>query len=380
MQKESSAGMPGELFFLVTQPQLWMYSLVLGELDKLHVPYQVIAMPNLEHKHLNNLASVEENRRLLRENGVESQSGVDTKGRVLSPLAFKRGSIFVVDQPNLEIGKAWHPILTTRRFRLAYSAYGIKVSPLDSWNFRQIIHRRGWVIFAESDWHLSQLERHNPSRKGTYLLSGSPKIELMRKAHKAKLKETGVVWAPHWSIGRGNRLRYGSFDLVFDEMLAVAEEFSDIPFTLRPHQRLDSELRSLRKEPLQKFLDKWMELPNTKFSGESGYQRTLAESSLLITDSESFIAEYSSIGKPLILLRREDSAGYNEFGDLLMQGQFSLKISQDNLGVGNLRSDIQRLIEDCLETEVSHPSLFPDLPSSREIANFLAAGTKHKKN
>ena len=120
--------------------------------------------------------------------------------------------------------------------------------------------------------------------------------------------------------------------------------------------------------------------PNTKFSGESGYQQTLAESSLLITDSGSFIAEYSSIGKPLILLRREDSAGYNEFGDLLIQGQFSLKISEDYLGVGNLRSDIQRFIEDCIETEVSYPSLFPDLPSSREIAQTLAAGAQLHKN
>jgi len=379
MQLENSAGMTGKLFFLVTQPQLWMYSLVLGELDRLHIPYRVVAMPNLEHKHLNKLASVEENRRLLRENGVDSASGLDAKGRILSPLAFKRGSIFVVDQPNLEIGCAWHPIFTTRRFRLAYSAYGIKVSPLDIWNFRQNIHRDGWVIFAESEWHLRELERHNPARKATYILSGSPKIELMRKAQRTKIKETGVVWAPHWSIGRSNRLRYGSFDVVFEDMLAIAEDFSDISFTLRPHQRLDSELRSLRKEPLQVFLDKWLQLPNTKVSLESEYQQTLAEASMLITDSGSFIAEYSSIGKPLILLRREDSAGYNEFGDLLMQAQHSLTISEENLGAGNLRADIKSLIIACLETIVIAPDLFPDLESSREIAKFLAAGAQSEK-
>lgn len=365
------------LFFLVTQAELWMYTKVTQHLTSAGIDFSIISMPNLELSHLTLQQSAQLNQKKLLDDGITSVLGVCEDGKILSPRKIASGSIVVVDQPNIELGLRWHPLFASRRFRLAYGAYGYKVSPLDKWNFNQFIHKKGWSIFVESEWHLHKFLEFNPTNGRQFHLTGSPKIQALRDLSKddsSRDKRPVIVWAPHWSIGSENHLRYGTFDLVFLSMLRLAHEREDINFVLRPHQRLDKELR-VRDKTLQDFLETWGKLPNCTVSLEAAYQGTLAGASCLITDSGSFIAEFSSLGKPLILLRRRDSSGYNEVGERIVSQQETLMLDPENFIQEKFELSLKSLLKSFSTKPYTVPSdLFPEIDSGGEIAHILMRG------
>lgn len=350
-----------------------MYSRLVAHLESMNIRYQIYAMPNLELRHLTKTESAERNKRLLASQGVTSKLGTDRYGQIIKPRLLPKGAILFVDQPNLELGLEWHPYFASHRFKVAYSAYGFKVSPLDKWNFRQIVHKRGWAVFAESKWHLGRLQEHNPRSRSNFYLSGSPKIEAMRQAlaSGSKFAKPTLVWAPHWSIGSNSPLKYGTFDVVFPALVRLAKKNAEFNWILRPHQRLDSELRA-RGSKLSEYLSIWNSLDNCSTSSEALYQATLASAQGLITDSGSFLAEFSSLGKPLILLRRSDSVGYNSIGEEIISHQKRLEINLSTFNEADFEQELGQLLPTLNRNgpDISH--LFPKVDTSAFMARIIS--------
>ena len=199
----------------------------------------------------------------------------------------------------------YHPSGEDRTFQLGYD---------------QAWHRFAHLIFCESEiarnYYLAQ--RHGVPSK--YVVTGSPKLRRLLQSDPTwpiiqAQRGLRVIWAPHHSIGQ-DWLNFGTFHLVYQEMLAWAKSDSGVEIVLRMHPDLTPRLGWLGKE-CEDWLKTWQSLPNTWLDdGSADYGSLFAGSDLMITDGVSFLLEYPLFGKPAIFIKRDGHAPFNELGKL----------------------------------------------------------------
>ena len=134
-----------------------------------------------------------------------------------------------------------------------------------------------------------------------------------KKTNENQLK---IIYAPHHSIGdRGQR--FSTFDKNYKIMLEIAKKFSkETNWIMKPHPLLkttaiQSGLFSNEKE-YDSYIEEWDQLPNARVITGGDYFDIFKTSDGMILDSDSFLAEYLYVNKPLMLLSRETQ----EFSEL----------------------------------------------------------------
>ena len=92
---------------------------------------------------------------------------------------------------------------------------------------------------------------------------------------------------------------------------------NQISFIFKPHPNLRT--RAIEAEVFrdagdyERYIDLWEKLPNARVSAEESYLEIFATSDGMIMDSNSFLAEYMYVNKPLLFLTREEQT-FNKLG------------------------------------------------------------------
>ena len=327
-----------KVYFIVTQKQLWN-STVLYQIFKNSKQFDpaIIVFPNTEDNASSPSQTLSDNKLFFLSNGFNVITGVDAEQNPIkiSSLIQKPAIVFI-DQPHFNIGLGWGLINIARRAMICYIPYGFKIANNNIGHFGQEIHDLSWKVFVETEWHKSMFVKIGGVKGRNTVVTGYPKFDLYLSTEMLGVSENTqslltkaagrkiVIWAPHWSIHDG-LLNYSTFDKYFQDFKKLAETLDNVFFVFKPHQRLKyyvQEVGLMSKVKVEKYFNFWEKSKNSIIFNDPDYIHLFKESSALITDSGSFLAEYLPSKNPILLLKSNDSQGYNEIGNLLIQNYY----------------------------------------------------------
>jgi hypothetical protein len=203
----------------------------------------------------------------------------------------------------------------------------------------QYFHRMCWRIFCETDMHKSMYAQSSGRGDGNVVVTGYTKFDNLLAAKirppvwpvpecAGKKQRFRVIWAPHHSVA-DEALAFGTFDLIYKEMLAWARECDDVSFVMKPHPllwgRLVEHKKLITKEELDAFLVAWKALPNAALVEGGDFGPLFVASDAMLTDGVSFLAEYQIFEKPLLFLDSGRHFGFNPAGAVVMEGVNTVK-------------------------------------------------------
>jgi len=138
---------------------------------------------------------------------------------------------------------------------------------------------------------------------------GHPIVDSFYLNRNYKASKNYVIYAPHFSFkydrGAGNELPFYSSTFLEHGRLILefAKSHPEQNWVFKPHPRLKTELvdnNVWTKEEVESYYHEWEKIGIACY--DSHYIELFLESKALITDSNSFLTEYSCTGKPLIRL------------------------------------------------------------------------------
>ena len=110
-----------------------------------------------------------------------------------------------------------------------------------------------------------------------------------------------VLWTPRWTTDKA--LGGSNFFTYHKELLAYASTHSDVDFLFRPHPLMFShfiETGEITEREAADYIAQCDALPNVCLDKEPGYEATLWNTDVMISDISSMMVEYFITGKPLI--------------------------------------------------------------------------------
>jgi hypothetical protein len=143
-----------------------------------------------------------------------------------------------------------------------------------------------------------------------------------------------VIYAPHHSVWEGQiglSIPISTFLSTGDAILEYAKKHPEIEWVFKPHPRLRRSLESEHfwsKERIDAYFHEWEALATACYDGS--YASLFKRSSAMITDCDSFLAEYGATGKPIIHLRRNDiSPQYHPYIKDLLECYYQVFSAED---------------------------------------------------
>lgn len=284
------------------------------------------------------------------ERGIRYVKGYDeATGRDLSVLDFSPDVVFYCQPWGYADGL--NDIKTVARKALTcYIPYSIPLcnDPNDN---GLTFHLLLWRFFLPSPVS-SRINRAAMANAGrNCAVTGYPKLDEYRAAgerdtshfKRSAEAKAKIIYAPHHSFA--NRLSFATFEWNGRELLEYARSHPETSWVFKPHPRLRYELVATGMMTLAEANDyyaSWDALPNASVYAQGDYIGLFAESSLLVTDSVSFLGEYLPSGNPVILLENPRSAGYNELGEAITAHYYrasdidALRTSLDSVAISGI--------------------------------------------
>ncbi len=208
--------------------------------------------------------------------------------------------------------------------RTCYLSYGFLMVEEEDYQFNQNFHHSAWTVFASTNRELELYKKHQKRYSTNVLLSGYPKFDLLdiERNPVEKPVRPVVIWAPHWTIGAVyERLKFGTFDVICESITQTFKNRPDVDFVFKPHPNLLYALKTYpetTKFDYSAYLSDLRNIPNVSVWKHGDYNFLFLQSSAMITDSLSFIAEYLPTGNPLLFLEREDRTHMSTVGEELL--------------------------------------------------------------
>ena len=136
---------------------------------------------------------------------------------------------------------------------------------------------------------------------------GHPCVDLFFLKRDYQPTKNYVIYAPHFSFKCNRKEERPFYSSTFLQqgklILDFAKNHPEINWVFKPHPRLRSELTFTdvwTPEEVDQYYQEWEKIGIACY--DSHYQELFLESKAMITDSGSFLSEYSCTGKPLIRL------------------------------------------------------------------------------
>lgn len=169
-------------------------------------------------------------------------------------------------------------------------------------------HQELFVHFVVNDSladYYRQSANKGHSLAGTIEGLGHPMIDDLLSA---KIDAPGdiVIYAPHWSVVHPNnaeKTNFSTFLTTGEALLAYAQRHIETRWAFRPHPLLRTTLIKFgiwSKEKVDAYWQAWKQIGI--LSVEGSYSDLFRLSFALITDCDSFLAEYACSRKPIIYL------------------------------------------------------------------------------
>lgn len=207
-----------------------------------------------------------------------------------------------------------------------YLSYGfLMVNELD-YQFGQSFHHAAWKLFASTERERVEYAKRSKRITPNIELVGYPKFDLYGQNDVVKQKKPKVIWAPHWTIGLiYPALNLGTFDRICNSMLEYIASLPEVDFVFRPHPNLKYACEAttfMHRDSYEFYLSQLSALENVTLSDGSDNIALFKNSSGMITDSVSFLAEYLPSGRPLLFLNRPDRQKFSVTGENIVNAHY----------------------------------------------------------
>lgn len=189
--------------------------------------------------------------------------------------------------------------------------YGIPIDTKPEFN-NTLLHNVSWRIFYPTLISKPIFQSNRLTHGRNFVYTGNPIFDHLKNSKGigkdwkiSSHTHKRVIWAPHHSIGENDLLPFSSFLEICDDMIKLAQKYSDsIQFVFKPHPFLKERLVKLWGEArTEKYYQQWNELSNAAYvSGE--YIDLFKTSDAMIHDCASFTAEYLFTLKPVLYLSK----------------------------------------------------------------------------
>ena len=210
----------------------------------------------------------------------------------------------------------WHnaqnqgPVVASEYALTYYVPYFVATS--ESWieydlDFHMYVHKH--YVFDEI---LRKDFASKMKNKGKNLVAvGNPQLDYFYLNKKENKESKYVIFAPHHSIDTPHT-NWATFWWSADFMLNYAKKHPEINWIFKPHPNLRHMLittKTMNETEIDAYWASWAKVGQVHEVGD--YLDLFEQSSLMITDSGSFLTEYFYTSQPVIHLRRADSVPFN---------------------------------------------------------------------
>ena len=266
--------------------------------------------------------------------------------------------------------------------------YGFNICNSYEYHYNNRRINTAWKYFVSLYDDFRELTHYSLHYGVNAVFAGSPRMDdyakpLEQCSLPAKIDNGRpiVIYAPHWTIRfHVNVHDLGTFDLYHEYFLNMVRQNPDVNFVFKPHPSLESAVVSkgvMSLERYRAYVAEWDSLPNGLHVFDGDYIDLFRKSSLLITDSASFILEWLPSGHPCLYLgnpRRTEAdflAGFEPPARRVLR-RYSLCWNTTEIDACFARllrdgNDPQREARAALTRE-----LFPNLGrAARSIVNYL---------
>jgi len=241
---------------------------------------------------------------------------VESREDIRAHLRHSRSAAVFVQSPYPEHYPEW---LWTEIYdrHLAYAGYGLNLSTWEQGLYGLETFARARYLLADSPFVAQKYLEHGAKRR-QILLAGNPLLwELRNRLSSHRETDDTVLWAPHWtSTWFENARGFARWRETVDVMLSHATNQPSSQMTVRPHPLLRKAVESAATEPGIEVFQQLLALPNVTLSENSMVDDILGASRLL-TDGVSIIAYFATTGRPLGVIRDQDSPRFNENGEAI---------------------------------------------------------------
>lgn len=225
------------------------------------------------------------------------------------------------------------------KYAYCYSGYGVS---LDTWEWGRYqlpsLKSCTWLL-AESEFVRSKYLEHGNAASHVVVTGNPLMFEVRRRLTDSKEPVTErrtILWAPHWSASWFEHSRgYSRWQETVHSFLRVANDAVDTNFLVRPHPLFHQQLATplpdgsfaVGDEASGAYFE-LLELSNVTLSS-AGFVDDILRSDALLTDGLSIIAYYAATGRPMAIIRDEDSPPFNTVGDRICRASDVVSDSAD---------------------------------------------------
>jgi hypothetical protein len=219
---------------------------------------------------------------------------------------------------------------------VCYVSYFFTMNILSEKNYGKAFHKKIWFYFLESRFHLrTAMKQRKSFDQRNLVVTGYPGLDPFlyptdtedpwRARSSSADSKIRVIYAPHHTVyEKEGGLGYSTFEDFSGAMLELAERHTDeFQFAFKPHPLLYEKLLNhpdWGPSRTNHYWKRWEALPGCLVE-EGDYTALFQHSDALIHDSNSFLAEYLSTGKPALFLltRMKPTQKLNEAGQRMLQ-------------------------------------------------------------
>ena len=200
------------------------------------------------------------------------------------------------------------------------------ISDTDEWfEYDLRFHKYIYKYFVPSDIVRKNYAKKMSNNGKNLVVSGHPQLDYFYLNKNNSASDTNnkvIIYAPHWTVC-GDNIRYSTFDWSGREILEFAKSHKEFNWVMKPHPLLYNFLYQsgyMSKNETDKYFDDWREIGQVFDSGD--YMELFSNSSVMITDSGSFLIEYLLTRRPCIHLVSEKFIG-NETAKQICEGYYN---------------------------------------------------------
>ena len=316
--------------------------------------------------------------------GEKNNASYNQKKTLLRHLKDTKSTAIFLQVPYPEYYPSWFNSIS-KKLNLAYAGYGISLSDYVEGQFNTELIRNSKFLLANSNYDFEGYNKIE-SDKAKIILTGNPMLYELRNhlsqiSSEVQKKSMILLWAPHWSQRwLKDKRGFARWQVCIDPIFKFASLNPNIKIIVRPHPILREaiigeqlgrtifnreSLKSWNEDVSPSDKAKLLELfslKNVSLSDNTMIQ-DIIESTHLLTEGVSILAYWSATGKPMLLIRDDESPKFNVEGEQLtnkmLQAQSSNEISEW-LNTSMKKSNL----EFNLELQELNRNIYPDLEKS----------------
>lgn len=260
-------------------------------------------------KHLNEYET-------LKNNGYNAYSLYDEHRNYIPVDTFKPDILFL-SAPYLDqsYSASMHlsNIYLNVNYLVCYLKYGFSIINNYWGQFNNRRPNTGWKQFINTRYEYKEHMKYSRDCGINTVLSGYPKLDTYAKPIEEckipKKIDNGnpiVIYAPHWTIKLDFEPQdLSTFDIYYKYFLDLVKKNPNINFVFKPHPHIERNIKEHNIMPIEEYhqyVKEWDSQPNGLYVYDGEYIDLFRKSSLLITDSGSFVAEYIPSENPCMYL------------------------------------------------------------------------------